>query len=292
MNKEELRALVAQMLQQQPMNSTVVEKSCNSPVDSNDYVDDITEINLRKQYLVENPVNGPAFLSLKAKTPARLGTGRAGTRYKTATMLRFRADHALAQDSVFSDVPESFWEKNSLPFFQTACRDKDEYLTRPDLGRRFLPEEQDKLRSVCGQNPRLVLVLGDGLSSNAIVTNALDCAAAIRQGLQSQGMAAPPTIFVKYCRVGASDALGEITGCECVCMLVGERPGLSSSESMSCYITYAPRPGIPESRRTVISNIHRQGTPAVEAGAHIAQLLNRILTQKASGIDLRREGSA
>lgn len=291
MNKEELRALVAQMLQQQ-LPQDKVENKQEISCDPSEQVDDITEINLRKQYLVENPVDGEAFLSLKSKTPARLGTGRAGTRYRTVTMLRFRADHALAQDSVFSDVPETFWKRNELPCIQTACKDKDEYLTRPDLGRRFSPQSYDSLRQICGQNPRVVLVLGDGLSSNAIVTNAMDCASAIRQGLQSLGIAPPPMLFVKYCRVGASDALGEITGCECVCMLVGERPGLVTSESMSCYITYAPRPGIPESRRTVISNIHRQGTPAVEAGAHIAQLLQRILAQKASGIALRREGSA
>lgn len=291
MNKEELRALVAQMLQQQ-LPQTDVEEKKEIILNSNEQVDDITEINLRKQYLVGNPFDGDRFLSLKAKTPARLGTGRAGTRYRTVTMLRFRADHALAQDSVFSDVPETFWKRNELPFFQTACKDKDEYLTRPDLGRRFPPQSHDAIRQLCGQNPRLLLVLGDGLSSNAILTNGMDCAKAIRQGLQSLGIAAPPMLFVKYCRVGASDALGEITGCECVCMLVGERPGLVTSESMSCYITYNPRPGIPESQRTVISNIHRQGTPAVEAGAHIAQLLQQILTQKASGISLRREGSA
>jgi len=291
MNKEELRALVAQMLQQQLPQADVEEKF-DTIVDSNEQVDDITEINLRKQYLVENPMDGDRFLALKGKTPARLGTGRAGTRYRTVTMLRFRADHALAQDSVFSDVPESFWRKNDLSCFPTACKDKDEYLTRPDLGRRFPPQSHDAIRQLCGQNPRLLLVLGDGLSSNAIVTNGMDCAKAICQGLRNLGIAEPPMLFVKYCRVGASDALGEITGCDCVCMLVGERPGLVTSESMSCYITYHPRPGIPESQRTVISNIHRQGTPAVEAGAHIAQLLQQILTQKASGISLRREGSA
>lgn len=288
MNKEELRALVAQMIQQQ---SPIVEKKEEIIEDSNNKVEDITGADLRKQYLVENAVDSGVFFALKSKTPARLGVGRTGTRYRTVTMLRFRADHALAQDSVFSDVPEQFWKEHGLPFVQTACRSKDEYLTRPDLGRRFLPEAQDTLKTVCGQNPKLVLVIGDGLSSNAIVANAMECAAAIRQGLKSLGIPEPPAVFVKYCRVGASDALGEITGCECVCMLVGERPGLVTSESMSCYITYAPRPGIPESRRTVISNIHRQGTPAVEAGAHIAALLDRILRQKASGIELRRENS-
>ncbi len=291
MNKDELRALVAELLQQQTIPTNVEEKE-EIPIDTAEQVEDITEINLRKQYLVENPMDSGAFLALKAKTPARLGVGRSGTRYRTVTMLRFRADHALAQDSVFTDVPEKFWKNNNLVCVQTACKDKDEYLTRPDLGRRFPPEAHDTLRKLCGQNAPLVLVIGDGLSSNAIVTNAIDCASAIRQGLQSLGIGLPPTVFVKYCRVGASDALGEITGCGCVCMLVGERPGLVTSESMSCYITYAPRPGIPESRRTVISNIHRQGISAVEAGAHIANLLQRILTQKASGIGLRREGSA
>ncbi len=291
MNKEELRALVAQMLQQQ-LPQADVEEAKEITLDSSEQVEDITEINLRKQYLVENPMDGDRFLALKAKTPARLGTGRAGTRYRTVTMLRFRADHALAQDSVFSDVPETFWKRNELPCFQTACKDKDEYLTRPDLGRRFPPQSHDAIRQLCGQSPRLLLVLGDGLSSNAIMTNGMDCAKAICQGLRSLGIAEPSMLFVKYCRVGASDALGEITGCECVCMLVGERPGLVTSESMSCYITYNPHPGIPESQRTVISNIHRQGTPAVEAGAHIAQLLPQILTQKASGISLRREGRA
>lgn len=291
MNKDELRALVAQMLEQQ-LRPANVETKVNSPLENEEEVEDITAIDLRKQYLVENAQDSGAFLGLKAKTPARLGTGRAGTRYRTATMLRFRADHAAAQDSVFSDVPERFWKENSLPFFQTACLDKDEYLTRPDLGRRFLPDSQDALKTLCGKNAPLVLVIGDGLSSNAIVTNAMECARSIRQGLKSLGIPEPPTLFVKYCRVGASDALGEITGCECVCMLVGERPGLVTSESMSCYITYGPRPGIPESRRTVISNIHRQGTPAVEAGAHIAELLQKILSAKASGIGLKRGANA
>ena len=157
----------------------------------------------------------------------------------------------------------------------------------PDLGRRFGPEAQQTIRSVCGSNPRVLLVIGDGLSSNAVTANALDCAAAIRQGLQLHGIELGKTLFIQYARVGASDHIGELTGAELVCMLVGERPGLVTSESMSAYITYRPRPGIPESKRTVVSNIHRQGTPAVEAGAHIADLIGRMLEQKASGIDLR-----
>ena len=97
------------------------------------------------------------------------------------------------------------------------------------------------------------------------------------------------SLFIKFCRVGASDHIGDLTGCELVCMLVGERPGLVTNESMSAYITYRPHRGISESKRTVVSNIHRQGVSAVEAGAHIASLIDKMLKQKASGIDLVQE---
>jgi ethanolamine ammonia-lyase small subunit len=202
-------------------------------------------------------------------------------------MLRFRADHAAAQDSVFSLVEPSFWEKNGLVFVQTMCKDKDQYLTRPDFGRKFDEKNQQIIRKTCGNNPKILLVIGDGLSSDAVTANAPDCSAAIREGLKSYGMELGTSLFIQYARVGAMDHIGQLTGAEVICMLVGERPGLATSESMSAYITYKPYPGIAESKRTVISNIHRQGTPAVEAGAYIAELLVRILEKKASGVDLR-----
>lgn len=284
MDKEELKVLVAQLLQEmKPEAAVTTVKRETAAAD----LPDLTEIDLRSQYLVEAPQEPEAFLSLKRKTPARLGSGRAGARYKTATMLRFRADHAAAQDSVFSQVEERLWKDNGWHFVKTMCRDKDEYLTRPDLGRRFDEENQAIIRKVCGSSPRVLLVIGDGLSSNAITANAADCAAAIRQGLKSAGVTLGESLFIQYARVGASDHIGQITDAELVCMLVGERPGLVTSESMSAYLTYRPRPGIPESKRTVVSNIHRQGTPAVEAGAHIAELIMTMLEKKASGIDLR-----
>ncbi len=280
MDKQELKQLVAQLLQEMEGKPAGI-----APVSSGEGIPDITKVDLRTTYLVEQPEQGEAYLRLKKKTPARLGLGRAGARYRTASMLRFRADHAAAQDSVFSLVEPSFYQE--MAFVQTMCKDKDEYLTRPDLGRRFDEKNQVIIKKVCGENPRVLLVVGDGLSSNAVTANAPDCAAAIRQGLKTYGVELGKTLFIQYARVGATDHIGEITNAELICMLVGERPGLATSESMSAYITYRPRIGIAESKRTVVSNIHKQGTPAVEAGAHIAELLHTMLEKKASGIDLR-----
>lgn len=308
MNDTELRALIERMVAQlagqpptpqvkaadyKPLEETPQEApaeqanpSASPQADAGETLPDLTEINLRQQYLVENPKNADAFLALKAKTPARIGVGRAGPRYKTITQLRMRADHAAAQDSVFSLVDEAFVQAQGYTPVQTLCQSKDEYLKRPDRGRRFDEENQQLLRQALGQAPKVVLAVGDGLSSAAIEANAADCVAAIRAGLQTWGLEAGPTLFIKFCRVGASDHIGELTQAQVVCLLVGERPGLVTAESMSAYLTYRPHLGTPESDRTVISNIHRQGTAAVEAGAHIAELIHTMLDKQASGVKL------
>ena len=257
------------------------------PFREGDFVPDVTELDLRKLYLVEDAQDPEKYKKLKEKTPARLGSGKAGARYKTLTMLRFRADHAAAQDAVFSQVPDDFAEKNGLVPLQTRCKDKDQYLTRPDLGRCFDEENQQKLRAAVSGTPRVQIVVGDGLSSAAILANAMDCLAAITDGLKLKGIPLGKSVYVKYCRVGAGDAVGDVTGCEVVCVLVGERPGLVTDKSMSAYITYKPHTGVSESTRTVVSNIHAQGTPAVEAGAFVAELIGKILDKKVSGVGLQ-----
>jgi len=293
-NREELRALVAQTLREAGNTPSPAAKEerygeAHAPVRPGaPEAGDLTRVDIRRQYLVENPANREGFMELKARTPARVGLGRAGARYRTATMLRFRADHAAAQDSVFSDLPEGFAKDNGLIPVQTKCRDKDEYLTRPDLGRRFDEQNQKIIKANCGEHPKIILAIGDGLSSAAIAANALDCAKAIRQGLSAAGIELGKSFYIRFCRVGASDHIGSLTGAELVCLLVGERPGLVTAESMSAYLTYEPRIGVPESARTVVSNIHRQGTGAVEAGAHIASLLLEMLKRKCSGVAFRQ----
>ena len=298
MNKQELSALVAELLKTMgpepavkasdyhPTQPGPVQRDTAEP---EDFVPDITRLDLRRLYLTENPQDGARFLAMKAKTPARLGCGKAGARYKTLTMLRFRADHAAAQDTVFSQVPEDYAEKHGFLAVQTKCRGKDEYLTRPDLGRCFDEETLEVLRRELPKSPQVQLVIGDGLSSAAILANAADCLAAIQEGLKLRHIDFGKTVFVRYCRVGAGDAIGDVTGAKVVCILVGERPGLVTDKSMSAYITYGAHTGVLESCRTVVSNIHAQGTPAVEAGAHIAGLLETILQKQVSGVKLYGE---
>ena len=280
MNKQELAAMVAEILgsmETEPMvkgsdyrPTSPGPQSRDSHYGEGDFVPDVTALDLRKLYLLENPENGEKYRKMKEKTPARLGSGRAGPRYKTLTALRFRADHAAAQDAVFSQVPEDFAKKNGMVEVQTRCQSKEEYLTRPDYGRCFDEENQRKIRAAIPGTPKVQIVVG----------------------LKLKGIDAGTPIFVRYCRVGAGDAIGDVTGCEVVCMLVGERPGLVTDKSMSAYITYRPRTGVSESSRTVVSNIHAQGTPAVEAGAHIAGLIETILSRKVSGVGLVAEAGA
>lgn len=299
MNKQELTAMVAEILNTMDAPPMVKAgeyrptapqpEAKDTHYHDGDFVPDVSALDLRKLYLTENPENGEKFRKMKERTPARLGSGKAGPRYKTLTMLRFRADHAAAQDAVFSQVPEDFAQKNGMVEVQTRCQSKDEYLTRPDHGRCFDEENQKKIRAAIPGTPRVQIVVGDGLSSAAITANAMDCMEALREGLKLKGIDPGTPIFVRYCRVGAGDAIGDITGCELVCMLVGERPGLVTDKSMSAYITYKPHTGVSESARTVVSNIHAQGTPAVEAGAHIAGLIETILRKQVSGVGLHME---
>ncbi len=301
MNKEELSALVAEIiagLGKEPMvKASDYKPTCPDPqpeahhFEPGDFVPDVTQLNLRELYLLDEPVNGDKFRQMKMKTPARLGCGKAGARYKTLTMLRFRADHAAAQDAVWSELDADFAKENDLLPTKTRCENKDQYLTRPDLGRCFDEHNAKAIKGVIDTPPRVQIVIGDGLSSAAIAANAMDCMAALRDGLKARGIPTGKAIFVKYCRVGAGDAIGDITGCELVCMLVGERPGLVTDKSMSIYITYNPHTGVSESSRTVISNIHAQGTPAVEAGAYAAELIEKILQKKVSGVGLYLENA-
>ena len=300
MNKEQLTALVAEILGQMEPAVKAADYRPTAPgpqkadthYHDGDFVPDVTQLDLRRLYLTQEPADKEKFAQMKLRTPARLGSGKAGPRYKTLTMLRFRADHAAAQDAVFTELDADFAKRHDLLPTKTRCDSKDEYLTRPDLGRCFDEHNAKAIQGVIDTPPTVQIVVGDGLSSAAIEANVPDCLAALQDGLKLRKLSTGKPIFVRYCRVGAGDAIGDITGCELVCVLVGERPGLVTDKSMSAYITYRPHTGVSESSRTVVSNIHAQGTPAAEAGAHIAELIETILRRKVSGVGLHLEGQA
>lgn len=261
--------------------------SVGSNIISNEFLLDISEVDLKKQLLVDNPHDREGYLKMKSYTAARLGVGRCGTRYKTQSVLRFRADHAAAQDAVFSDVnPELVEEMGFIPV-RTVCKNKDEYITRPDHGRIFDEANTEIIKQNVKKGAKLQVVVGDGLSSAAIEANIRDVIPALKQGLKKYNLDFDKVLFVKYCRVPAMDPIGEISDADVVCLFVGERPGLVTAESMSAYIAYRPTVGMPESRRTVVSNIHKGGTPAVEAGAYIADIIKNMLEKKKSGIELK-----
>lgn len=275
------------------MNQTIYkpsDKCClneSAPIIEEGYLEDIREIDLKKQYLVPNPYNRDGFLEMKNYTPSRLGIWHAGPRYKTETMLRFMADHSAAQDSVFSNVSEQFLNDNGLFTVETLCKDREEYVTRPDKGRIICEEGIKAIQEKCKMHPTVQIIIADGLSACAIESNLMDTLPAIQQGLESYGIDYGTTFFVKNSRVAAEDQICGLVDAKVICQLIGERPGLVTAESMSAYIAYKAKVGMIESRRTVISNIHRGGTIPVEAGAHIAHIIKRMLETKSSGTELK-----
>jgi len=259
--------------------------SSGLPVVTAGEVPDVTAVSTKDEFHVPHPANREGYLAMKKTTVARLGVWRAGARYNTWSMLHFRADHATAQDAVFTDVDPEFIAAQGFVDGQTQCTSKDEFLTRPDLGRKLDEPTRAKFSSQLRQGAPVTIVVGDGLSSSAMV-NIPDLLPAIVQGLKSAGIEVGPVPFVKYCRVGAMDDIGPLLDTDVVCLLIGERPGLATGESMSAYVAYRPNADRPESWRTVVSNIYRGGTVPAEAGAYVATLIKRILDQKVSGVDL------
>ena len=251
-------------------------------------MEDITSAAQKAVPTLQNPADYDALLRMKGRTSARIGVGRCGPRVLTQTMLTLRADHALARDAVFTDVDPAFLEQNGLFSVQTNCPDKNTHITRPDLGRQLSGEAVKTIGEKCQKNPDVQIIVSDGLSSKAIEANVANALPAIVEGLQSRGLTVGTPFFIRFGRVAAEDAVAELLGAKVVCILIGERPGLGTAESMSAYICYGAKVGQPEARRTVVSNIHRGGISSVEAGAYIAELIKKIYDAKASGVELKQ----
>ena len=253
MDEKDLRSIIEQVLTEmnvsgaKPAEKAAAACACESAPEVEDgCIPDITEIDIRKQYLVKNPENGEEYAELKMNAPCRLGIGKAGARYNTLPQLEFRAAHSAAQDAVFNDVDAEFVEKMGLWTVQTQCDSKDTYLTRPDLGRKLSPEAVETIKAKCKKNPTSWGWGAAGLPPPAVAANIGDLLPAILQGLESYKIDVGTPFFVKYGRVGVMDEISELTGATVTCTLIGERPGLITAESMSAYIAYKATAGMPE----------------------------------------------
>jgi len=235
---------------------------------------------------VPDPENLDAIKAMKESTPARIGLYRAGARPKTDAFLKFLADHAQAMDAVFLDVSDELLHQLNLFTVQSAASDKDEFLKKPDLGRQLSEEGKKLVMEKCQKNPQVQILVVDGLSSSAIEVNIPDVLPILMQGLTAAGIKVGTPFFVKYGRVGIQDEIGMLLGADVVISLIGERPGLVTADSMSAYMIYQPSENTVESDRTMISNIHRGGTPPAEAGALLVDIIKQILAAKCSGMKL------
>ncbi len=288
----ELREIVEAVLRQLSRGETPKGEPCpcDEPVrgalDEGECLPDLGEIRLEDWCLVPNPVDPEGLRRIKSTTPARIGMWRAGPRYKLEPWLRFRMDLAAAKDAVMKEVDPKLIEELGLFTVQTLVRDKDEYLTRPDLGRKLSPEAKEKILSSCQRSPQVQMIVVDGLSSTAIEANARDFIPSFLHAIKGYGLSVGTPFFVRFGRVAVMDEVGELLSPDVVVELVGERPGLVTAKSMSVYMCYRPNRDTIESDRTLVSNIHDGGLPAVEAGAHVASIVKRIYDAKASGVKL------
>lgn len=284
-----VQAVLSQLNSAGNIDTNSVKEAVNNFVseDTSD-IPDITSKEVKAIPLIENPADKDGLLRMMKKTSARIGVGRSGPRLKTQTLLALRADHAAARDSVFADVNEEKMKALGLFCVKTSARDRNEHLTRPDLGRKFDTETVNEIKSKCTPNPDVQFIVSDGLSSKAIEANVKDVLPAVMDGVKALGYSVGTPFFIKYGRVASMDHVCEIVGSKVTCILIGERPGLGTAESMSAYLTYGSKVGMPEANRTVVSNIHSGGITSVEAGAYLVEVIDLIYKNKASGVNLKK----
>lgn len=225
------------------------------------------------------------------RTPARVAVGRAGPGYRTATALKLREDHAAARDAVRAelDLPAAFGD--ALFWTRTQARSKDEYLLRPDLGRRLDDPSRARIAGECPAGADLQVVVGDGLSAAAVASHAPAVLDGLREEAKARGWRFGRPFAVRYCRVGVLNDVGELLDPAVVVLLIGERPGLATAESLSAYLAYRPRPGHTDADRNLVSNIHPRGVPPAEAGPRVARYAARLMAAVAGGVAVKEDGS-
>ncbi|MBT0569818.1 ethanolamine ammonia-lyase subunit EutC [Curvibacter sp. CHRR-16] len=257
-------------------------------------------------------VVGNPWAGLRQFTAARIALGRAGVSLPTAAHLEFQLAHAQARDAVHLalDVPtlqhdlQQAWPNLGKPLLlHSAAADRGQYLQRPDMGRRLGAASAQALQDMAPSAPAgqvvrddpasrrydLALVVADGLSARAIMQNAAPFVAALHARMAGEGWNVAPISIVQQGRVAVGDDVGQRLGARCVVMLIGERPGLSSPDSMGLYLTWMPRVGLTDASRNCISNVRPAGLVYDEAAYKLHYLLSESRQRMLSGVDLKDE---
>ena len=233
---------------------------------------------------------------LRALTPARVALGRAGASLPTEALLSFTLDHARARDAVhaaFDPAPLvagiSALGLSALTV-QSRAGSRQDYLRRPDLGRRLDAASEQALAEAAGQSGgRLVIAIGDGLSPKAVHAHALPLMGHLAVQLSAAQIEIGPVVVASGARVALGDEIGAILAAPMIVVLIGERPGLSAPDSLGAYLTFAPKLGRTDADRNCVSNIHRAGLSHEEAAFKIAWLVREGLARKVTGVALKDE---
>lgn len=232
---------------------------------------------------------------LRALTPARVGLGRTGVSQQTRDLLAFQSAHAQARDAVYARLDPAAIAvaingvmESTVLLLRSAAADRATYLQRPDQGRRLDSRGRaslEEFRTADHATGDLALVVADGLSALAVERHA---ALLIRALLpRIEGWRVAPVCLVEQGRVGIGDEIGELAGAECCLVLIGERPGLSSPDSLGAYITWKPRIGRTDAERNCVSNIRSEGLSYEQAAAQIAYYLTEARRRQLTGVALK-----
>jgi ethanolamine ammonia-lyase small subunit len=232
---------------------------------------------------------------IRARTPARVLADRTGAAYRTATQLQLRLDHAAARDAVRAefnlerDLGTELVQRWKLFCVSTMAGSKEEYLQRPDLGRRLDENARRQLASHCASNADLQIVIGDGLSVTAVSSQVPALLPLLAEKARLRRWTLGQPFAVKHCRVGLMNDLGELLQPKVIVLLIGERPGLATAESLSAYMAYQPRAGHNDSNRNLISNIHARGVSAEAAASRVIDLAEQMMRRQTSGVEIKEE---
>lgn len=244
---------------------------------------------------MSDPYGPDPWARLREFTPARIALGRAGTGLPTRALLAFALAHAQARDAVHAafDSEASSTEIRALGFetiqVESQAPDRATYLGRPDLGRRLSADSRGRLPRVKRPGPDLAFVVADGLSSAAVHAHAARLLDAMKPWIERGGWRVAPVVVASQARVALGDEIGQALGARAVAVLIGERPGLSSPDSLGVYLTFDPRQGRADAERNCISNIRTEGLGYDEAAFKLAWLIGEAFRLQLTGVALKDE---